>query len=689
MYERAKQSTDDSATLQQRIADLELALVKREQELSDLRTTHTMLSRQSFAEALLETVPALVLVLDMHGRIVHFNRSMEELTGFQLDDVIGRDWFQTFLPQRERCRIHTLFEHIQHDMPVRGMINPIVVRDGSEREIEWYARTLSHTDGTVPAILSVGVDITKRSLYERQREAIISAAAALRSATTRDDMIRILFDQVLALLHTKHIALVIRSLDRGKIVVAKGLGCFETSLNTWVSSVPNILDHVIKNGQTYYTHTARSDPLLKHVLLPKEIETCVCLSLIAQTHTIGAMCIACTTPLSDDDIRLLNAISDMAANALHRASLHEQTQRRLNRIQALYSIDQSITTTLDVYHTLNVALSKVVEHLNADAATILLYNPILDVIEYAVGTGFRTTAIQNTRVQLGEGFAGTTAERQSSIVMMDLNQVSDWKRPFLGKEEQFVTYYGISLVARGELKGVLELFQRTPFTPDQEWLNFLNILARQIVIAIDHAEIFAELQRSNDELLLSYDTTIQGLARALELRDAETEGHSRRVTKLTIRLAQAMGFSEEEIVHIRRGAILHDIGKVAIPDAILLKDGPLNAFEYAIMQLHTTYAYDMLSPIPFLQPALDIPYCHHEKWDGTGYPRNLKGEEIPLSARMFAIVDVFDALSSDRPYRKKWNKEEVQNYLRDHAGTHFDPHIVETFLRIVEQSSII
>lgn len=196
------------------------------------------------------------------------------------------------------------------------------------------------------------------------------------------------------------------------------------------------------------------------------------------------------------------------------------------------------------------------------------------------------------------------------------------------------------------------------------------------------------MQRSNIELALAYDNTLEGWARALELRDMETEGHSQRVTEMTLRLARAMGTSDDEIIQIRRGALLHDIGKMGIPDSILLKPGKLTEEEWQIMYQHPVYAYEMLSTISFLRPALDIPYCHHEKWDGTGYPRELKGDQIPLPARIFAVVDVWDALNSDRPYRKAWPREKILPYLREQTGKHFDAKVVEEFLGIMgEQGS--
>jgi putative two-component system response regulator len=195
----------------------------------------------------------------------------------------------------------------------------------------------------------------------------------------------------------------------------------------------------------------------------------------------------------------------------------------------------------------------------------------------------------------------------------------------------------------------------------------------------------AKLREANAQLLNAYEATIDGLSHALDLRDRETEGHSRRVTELTIELAKALNMSDEEITHIRRGALLHDMGKIGVPDSILHKPDTLTGEEWNIMRKHPQFAYDMLSPIEYLRPALEIPYSHHERWDGAGYPRGLKGEEIPLSARLFAIADVWDALTSDRPYRPAWSQEEARIYIREQSGKHFDPQVVDLFFQVIPQ----
>lgn len=237
--------------------------------------------------------------------------------------------------------------------------------------------------------------------------------------------------------------------------------------------------------------------------------------------------------------------------------------------------------------------------------------------------------------------------------------------------------------------GKLAAKPKTDVVNDEVYLREYNeALIRKLENKMEDLERANEaLRKSEAALILAYEATLEGWSHAMDLRDQETKGHTERTVSISIKLAAAVGMSDEEITQVRRGALLHDIGKMAISDSILRKNGPLNEDEWQIMRRHPSYAYELLSSIEFLRPALDIPFCHHEKWDGTGYPRGLKGQEIPLSARVFAIVDVWDALCSVRPYRPAWPKEIVMQYLREQTGKHFDPQIVPVFIQMIENES--
>jgi PAS domain S-box-containing protein len=373
---------------------------------------------------------------------------------------------------------------------------------------------------------------------------------------------------------------------------------------------------------------------------------------------------------------------------------HKQAQARLNRqlerLAALRSIDMAITSSLDLHVTLSIILEQVCTLLHVDASDVLLLDKHTSTLEYAAGRGFRNPAAARSRtgMRLGEGYAGQVALRRMTLSAPSLLDTGGLVGASSLKDEDFMAYYAVPLLAKGQVKGVLEIFHGDALDAQPEWVSFMEALAGQAAIALDNASMFDDLQKSNAELSLAYDTTLEGWSRALDLRDHETVGHTRRVTEMTMRLAEAMGVPESELVHIHRGALLHDIGKMGIPDSILLKTGPLLDREWDIMRRHPLYAYELLSPIAFLRPALDIPYCHHEKWDGTGYPQGLKGTQIPLAARIFSVVDVWDALSSDRPYRVAWPEASVCAHIEALADTHFDPDVVRVFLSLLRPGYI-
>ena len=361
-------------------------------------------------------------------------------------------------------------------------------------------------------------------------------------------------------------------------------------------------------------------------------------SRLSSLPTIGVLHLSATNAriLNPENQHLAAMIADVAANAIWRAVLFEETQRRYEYLLALQKIDRVINSSPELSLVLNVLLDQGLAQLHADAATVLLLNPHSLTLDFAAQRGFHTRALQETHLSLGEGFAGRAALERRLIQVENLGEsYGELNRAKLLVNEGFQTYIAVPLIAKGQVKGVLEIFHRSALSPDQEWKEFLDALATQAALAIDNARMFESLLKANVELVYAYDATIEGWSNALDLRDKETEGHSQRVAEMTLKLARELGVDDQELVQISRGALLHDIGKVGIPDNILLKPGPLTEEEWEIMRQHPVYAYHLLHPITYLRPALDIPYCHHEKWDGSGYPRKLQGEQIPMAARIF------------------------------------------------------
>jgi len=365
-------------------------------------------------------------------------------------------------------------------------------------------------------------------------------------------------------------------------------------------------------------------------------------------------------------------------------ALNQHLEQRVQHIAALHQIDLAIMSSPDMDATLSLVLEQVRAQLGVDAAAVLTCDAETEDLVYAAASGLGRSVLDLAPQAVGVGPAGRAARQQSAVELSNLIWTPEVfaGNPLLASES-FAAYWAVPLIAKGTLKGILEVFHRRPLLPDTGWRESLDILAGQAAIAVDSATMFRDIQRSNQELIEAYEATIEGWGRALDLRDQETEGHSRRVTDLAERLARALGLDEAALVPIRRGSLLHDIGKMGVPDRILLKTDNLTPTEWRIMRRHPQDAYDMLAPIAFLRPALDIPYCHHEKWDGSGYPRGLRGAEIPLAARLFAIVDVWDALRSERPYRPSWPEAKVLGHIRSLSGTHFDPHIVSVFLDLM------
>jgi len=531
-------------------------------------------------------------------------------------------------------------------------------------------------------------EIESRKQRERELESLASVSAALRSLTSRSEMLPVILQEVGKSLNTSGAAIVMRKTEGEEVVIEAANGIWKKRLGERSTRTEGIIGQAIGTKQTYVS-TEEPAVLSGRPSRQKEDKRIIaCTPLVAQEDVIGALMITRTDPFSDSDLKLLTAIGDIAASSLQRSGLFEQTQERLQRLTALRTIDLAISSSLDLRVTLNILLEQVAGQLGADVAAVLLSDLHSQILEFASGRGFLTKSVEDVHLSPGTGFAGTAVlERKTTSITGPQDAAVDSLAKLLFTEEGIEFCSATPLVSKGEVEGVLIVGKRSAFSPDDEWIEYLEALAGQAAIALDSARLFDHLSRANQQLTLAYNATIEGWSRALDLRDKETEGHTQRVTEMTLRLARSMGmFDEEDLVHIRRGALLHDIGKMAVPDHIMFKPGSLNDDEWGLMRQHPEQAYHLLYPIPYLRKALDIPYAHHERWDGTGYPRGLSGEQIPLAARVFAVVDVWDALSSDRPYRQHWEEERVISYLQENSGTYFDPQVVSVFTRLLRGS---
>src|SRR5271157_2538541 len=439
----------------------------------------------------------------------------------------------------------------------------------------------------------------------------------------------------------------------------------------------------VQHGQNVRIDELSQDP--RFVNVEPNIHSGLYIPLKVEDRVVGVISIESEKrdAFSETDERLTITLANQAAIALENARLHQETLQHLKQLQALHIIDRTIAGSFDQGMMLDVLLTQTLSQLEAEAAAIFLIQPHQrGALQYVAGQGFNTGLIQIASLKLGNSLAGEAVTGRKLIHVCELEQREP--DPLLSKlwlGEGFKCMDVIPLISKGEVKGVMTVFHRKDFTPEPAWSSFLETLAGQAAIAIDVTQMFDNLQRANMELAVAYEATIEGWSQAMDLRDKETEGHTQRVTQMSQRLGKAMQLGEEYLLHMRRGALLHDIGKLGVPDAILLKPDKLTDEEWLVMKKHPEFAYDMLHSVAYLRNSMDIPYCHHEKWDGSGYPQGLKGEQIPLAARIFAIVDVWDALTSDRPYRKAWSKPDAMKYIREQSGKHFDPLVVEIFLK--------
>jgi PAS domain S-box-containing protein/putative nucleotidyltransferase with HDIG domain len=364
-------------------------------------------------------------------------------------------------------------------------------------------------------------------------------------------------------------------------------------------------------------------------------------------------------------------------------NISERKQRE-REMEAIAGVSAALRTAITLADILPVILQQLVDRLSVHGAFISLRNPVSGEVRVELGCG--TWAALNGRFLPDRpSLCGQVLETGKMYFNNQANQ--DELFPFPDLIDGVKAIASVPLITQGQIYGALTVGYERPIQPAE--VNILTAISDIAASAIQRARLFEKTSQQAKELSEAYDATIEGWALALELRDQETQGHSLRVTDLTLKLAAALGLDEEARVHIRRGALLHDIGKMAIPDNILLKPGPLTDEEWISMRKHPQHAYQMLSSIRYLHPALDIPYCHHEKWDGIGYPRGLKGEAIPLYARIFAVVDVMDALTSRRPYRPAWTPKEALNYIQRQADKHFDPCVVDAFVKLFPDEEIV
>ena len=633
-------------------------------ELKDrIRAEAALMEAKAKYRELVERLPVVVYTSELgtEGAWHYVSPQIESLLGFTPEEWMADPelWYRQLHPDDRDWQEALEEQSYARGKPFEGEYR-IFTRDGREIWIRDSAQILPPREGELPIVQGVLVDITERKQAE---ENLREAEARYRSLV--EHLPAITYMAALDEAHTR-----LYESPQAESLLGYSQAEMLTEPNLWKRILhPDDQKRVVAETESFY---ATGEPFISEYRMVSRD------GRLMWFH--------------DEAVIIRNEagqplfLQGVQFDITRRKQAEDQIKRQVDYLKALRMVDLTITASADLHLSLQAILKQAISQLRVDAADVLLLNPTTHILEYSDGVGFFTRGVERSSVRIGEGHAGRAVLERKIVSIHSLyeSKESSTRRSLL-EGENFSDYYGVPLIAKGEVKGVLEVFHRIHINEDQEWIDFLEALAGQAGLAIDNATLFQNLQHSNLELGMAYESTLEGWSAALDLRDKETEGHTLRVTNLTLQLAEHMGLKDKDLMHIRRGALLHDIGKMGVPDRILLKPDILTKEEWEIMQRHPAYAHELLSRIEYLRPALSIPYCHHEKWNGTGYPRGLKGEEIPLDARIFAVVDVYDALVSDRPYRPAWTKEKALEYIKSLSGVDFDPRVVNGFLELLQQ----
>ncbi len=667
-----------------------LQKVTLEKEIMERIRVEDALTR--YSESLRESEERLRLVTDAStDGIWVWDRDTDTITwSDRVYDLLGldrtiqganlNDALAVVHPDDRRNYLPALVRHIRKEGPYRTEMR---LRRGDNTYGRYQVYCMLARDLNQRVVRMVGSlhDITEKVQRDREMEAVAAISFALREVETTEEMLPIISEQIARILDLQSVGLALVDPETDVVVIRHVSGVFQKLVGVRFEKNQGLVGRVFGDAVPKFDPNIMNDPtsIMRNII---ESPTAVLgVPLVARGDVIGVLWLGKPYEAGQKDVeftagesRLLSILAEIAAASLRRVALRERTEFHLQRLHSLSIIHATVSENLNLRTMLDMLLEQLKSQTKIDAAAIHLFDEATTSFKLETTIGFETgTSIPS----LGRDLI--VNRYRSKLV--HLQEAGARGRRFGNMiAAGFESYLAVPLIANENILGVLEIYHRTELPQDVDLDNFAEMLASQAAIAVDNTTLLRSLRTANRELISAYDATIEGWSRALDLRDHETEGHSRRVTDMTVELAKLVGVPAGQISDMRRGALLHDIGKMAIPDSVLHKPGELDQNELVIMRRHPGIALDLLEPVKFLRSAIDIPFCHHERWDGSGYPRGLKGEEIPLPARIFAVVDVWDALRSDRPYRKRWSTDQAVHYIKIQSGRQFDPEIVEIFL---------
>jgi len=665
------------------------------------------------AEARLETVvqaaPNAIISANRQQEITMFNKAAEEMFGYSVSEVIGQN-INLLIPERYH---HSHFKYVDEFASKSPSTNAMLISrelvgqrsNGEEFPVEVSVSRINDNKKMIMTVIMQDITLRKQiedalRNSERRARILLNLSKDLEISKSYEEVLQASLKIIEDVLGYQNVWFYLYSSNRegADLVGAAGWKADQIKKDAPFLKIKGdaFLEEIAKGDMPIVIEDARIDPRTnKDAVAYFENRSLVHVPTNLHDRHLGVIGMG---SFGDEKIYAPSPIelAFLSAMASHIAISIDRITQTYERVRAEAEIirnnqNQKIINTLLQSGLKNIPLYQKLEH----ALDVILSTPWLSVLPRGAifladenNSDLKMVAQRNLSedlqtacaiVKSGLCLCGRAGEKKETL----FSTSKDLEHETHTDGEEPHSHYNVPIILGDKLQGLFVLYLSAEHLRNEKEVEFLTAVANTLAGLIDRAKAQERIKRINAELVLAYDLTLEGWAKALDLRDKETGDHTIRVAELTVDLARAMGVSDDELTHIWRGALLHDIGKMSIPDTTLKKTDTLSPKEWEIMRKHPQNAYDMLSSIPYLERALDIPYCHHEKWDGSGYPRGLKGEEIPLSARIFSVVDVWDALRSDRPYRSAWDERKVIGYIRERAGIEFDSQIVDAFFKMI------
>ena len=642
---------------------------------------------------LVENATELIWTLNTEGHFTFVNRQAEQVSGYKLQDMLGKSFAPLIVPPEDLPRIQQVFlktlagKTQSYDAGVRRA-------DGSLFYLSVNTAPL-YRESQVTGTISFGRDVTAQKAAETALEqrltelsALFQVSGARRCAAKVEEMLPIILDKTLEVLQADTGALFLQEEKTHELVAQAAQGRLETLRGLRLGPAEGVCGYVAQTRAPYTFGELASDPHneARLQLLAHGVQAGICVPLMTGDHLVGTLITGSNTPriFGDDEIHLLTAIADMAASAIHRATLFEQLEHRVQELSALFDVGKMVTASLRIEDVVEFVVHAVTKTLRAEGGALFLWDEREERLVMRAVVGAPSELVGQVKYRSGEGLVGWVFLERRPANVSDAAADPRWKvEPEQEGNLPSRRINGaliVPLTVGEKILGTLSAANKIGapmFTESDEAL--LTTLAGQIAVAIENARLYEDVRGLST-------ATIRSLATAIDARDPYTRGHSEEVARLGVQVARELGWRGADLEMFEFAALLHDVGKIAVPDAILLKAAPLTPKEWSVIYLHPYHSAQIVKPVEPLRRIVPWIYHHQEKWDGTGYPDGLKGEAIPLASRIIAVADAFNAMTTDRPYRQAKRRADALAELQRCAGQQFDPHIVQVFTCLLDRA---